>query len=277
MDNVTWPGRSEHEAPLATRNQGIAPHYRDLRSKLSRDPWKGAHHPRPQVRSPVLLRFYLILSFHRVFPILWTLVCPLIDETSRAKFLFYATDGQRGDQLAAQSAGLRWKFILFFFKKTPPEFFLTGITCTRTKSLTGWEDWPKYPFQKEALFPRAFTCPVRWESHCFSFFFLQFSDSQEFEKDQSPGPHLIENYHSLSLNKGQVARIHLFQWSGRSDCLAIVVPIVGYASMDGLSGPFTPWGVGHWPKAFSASVPRSSRLFSYNHGTICWWPTLVQR
>ena len=44
----------------------------------------------------------------RVFPILWTLVCPLIDETSRAKFLFYATDGQRGDQLAAQSAGLRW-------------------------------------------------------------------------------------------------------------------------------------------------------------------------
>ena len=48
--------------------------------------------------------------FHspRVFPILWTLVCPLIDETSRAKFLFYATDGQRGDQLAAQSAGLRW-------------------------------------------------------------------------------------------------------------------------------------------------------------------------
>ena len=44
---------------------------------------------------------------NRVFPILWTLVCPLIDETSRAKFLFYATDGQRGDQLAAQSAGLR--------------------------------------------------------------------------------------------------------------------------------------------------------------------------
>ena len=48
-----------------------------------------------------------------MFPILWTLVCPLIDETSRAKFLFYATDGQRGDQLTAQSAGLRWKLVLF--------------------------------------------------------------------------------------------------------------------------------------------------------------------
>ena len=51
----------------------------------------------------------------RVFPILWTLVCPLIDETSRAKFLFYATDGQRGDQLAAQSAGLRCNLIPFFY------------------------------------------------------------------------------------------------------------------------------------------------------------------
>ena len=30
---------------------------------------------------------------------------------------------------------------------------------------------------------------------------------KEFEKDQSPGPHLIENYHSLSLNKGQVTPI----------------------------------------------------------------------
>ena len=29
---------------------------------------------------------------------------------------------------------------------------------------------------------------------------------QEFEKDQSPGPHLMDNscYHSISLNKGQV-------------------------------------------------------------------------
>ena len=57
------------------------------------------------------LRSYLTLFFNRVFPILWTLVCPLIDETSRAKFLFYATDGQRGDQLTAQSAGLRWKLV----------------------------------------------------------------------------------------------------------------------------------------------------------------------
>merc|ERR1719447_2364461 len=56
---------------------------------------------------PETLGRVLIIRAPRVFPILWTLVCPLIDETSRAKFLFYATDGQRGDQLAAQSAGLR--------------------------------------------------------------------------------------------------------------------------------------------------------------------------
>ena len=31
---------------------------------------------------------------------------------------------------------------------------------------------------------------------------------QEFEKDQSPGPHLLDNscYHSISLHKGQVNR-----------------------------------------------------------------------
>ena len=58
-----------------------------------------------------------------MFPILWTLVCPLIDETSRAKFLFYATDGQRGDQLAAQSAGLRCKIIPF--QENPPPLLLS--------------------------------------------------------------------------------------------------------------------------------------------------------
>ena len=48
------------------------------------------------------------------------------------------------------------------------------------------------------------------------FFFLSpipISIFQEFEKDQSPGPHLIENYHSLSLNKGQVARNYNLSFS----------------------------------------------------------------
>ena len=38
---------------------------------------------------PETLGRVLIIRAPRVFPILWTLVCPLIDETSRGKFLFY--------------------------------------------------------------------------------------------------------------------------------------------------------------------------------------------
>ena len=41
---------------------------------------------------PETLGRVLIIRAPRVFPILWTLVCPLIDETSRGKFLFYAGD-----------------------------------------------------------------------------------------------------------------------------------------------------------------------------------------
>ena len=102
---------------MAPGNQGFAPYYRDLRSQLSRNSWKGSHHPRAEVRKlfSIEIKILPIKPIPRVFPILWTLVCPLIDETSRAKFLFYATDGQRGDQLAAQSAGLRCDLIPFFF------------------------------------------------------------------------------------------------------------------------------------------------------------------
>lgn len=39
-----------------------------------------------------LINSYIVFSLVRVFPILWTLVCPLIDETSRGKFMFYAGD-----------------------------------------------------------------------------------------------------------------------------------------------------------------------------------------
>ena len=38
----------------------------------------------------------LIIRAPRVFPIMWTLVSPLIDETSRAKFLFYGGNDYQG-------------------------------------------------------------------------------------------------------------------------------------------------------------------------------------
>lgn len=47
---------------------------------------------------PETLGRVLIIRAPRVFPILWTLVCPLIDETSRGKFLFYAGTDNRGEQ-----------------------------------------------------------------------------------------------------------------------------------------------------------------------------------
>ncbi len=38
----------------------------------------------------------LIIRAPRVFPIMWTLVSPLIDETSRGKFLFYGGNDYQG-------------------------------------------------------------------------------------------------------------------------------------------------------------------------------------
>ena len=99
--------------------------------------------------SVVPLAMFSPFHLPRVFPILWTLVCPLIDETSRAKFLFYATDGQRGDQLAAQSAGLRWGSWNCFQRQVWRENFdqglstrgqdpwLAGRTCPDSNS-RGW-------------------------------------------------------------------------------------------------------------------------------------------
>ena len=117
---------------------------------------------------PETLGRVLIIRAPRVFPILWTLVCPLIDETSRAKFLFYATDGQRGSEMAQQTVGLRDYL---------PE-----------DRIPDWLGGPAVlGIPEGGLVPKSF-----------------YMTSLEFEKDQSPGPHLIENYHSLSLNKGQV-------------------------------------------------------------------------
>lgn len=120
---------------------------------------------------PETLGRVLIIRAPRVFPILWTLVGPLIDETSRAKFLFYATDGHRGDQLAQQSAGL---------KDYLPEDKIP--------------DWLGGPLVSSI--PEGGPVPKSY-----------YMSSQEFEKDQSPGPHLIESYQSLSLNKGQVHEV----------------------------------------------------------------------
>ena len=56
---------------------------------------------------PETLGRVLIIRAPRVFPILWTLVCPLIDETSRSKFLFYAVSDGRGENFALHPGGLR--------------------------------------------------------------------------------------------------------------------------------------------------------------------------
>ena len=58
---------------------------------------------------PETLGRVLIIRAPRVFPILWTLVCPLIDETSRGKFLFYAgTEGNnRSENFSLSLGGLR--------------------------------------------------------------------------------------------------------------------------------------------------------------------------
>ena len=134
---------------------------------------------------PETLGRVLIIRAPRVFPILWTLVCPLIDETSRGKFLFYAGDHFLGpgglseylpeDKIpdwlgGASSTGgiedtLLLKQILIFIIN------ISGIP-------------------EGGLVPKSY-----------------YMSPQDFEKDQSPGPHLTDNscYQSISLNKSQVS------------------------------------------------------------------------
>jgi len=124
---------------------------------------------------PETLGRVLIIRAPRVFPILWTLVCPLIDETSRGKFLFYAGPGAetgRGDQFL-QPGGLR-DYI--------PE-----------EDIPNWLGGPANTGIPEGgLVPKSY-----------------YMSPQEFEKDQSPGPHLLDNscYQSISLNRGQVHEV----------------------------------------------------------------------
>lgn len=123
---------------------------------------------------PETLGRVLIIRAPRVFPILWTLVCPLIDETSRGKFLFYTgPDGGRTENFGLNPSGL---------KDYIPE-----------ERIPDWLGGPANTGIPEGgLVPKSF-----------------YMTPQEFEKDQSPGPHLMDNscYHSVSLNKGQVHEV----------------------------------------------------------------------
>jgi len=117
---------------------------------------------------PETLGRVLIIRAPRVFPILWTLVCPLIDETSRGKFLFYA-----GNDFSLTPGGL----MEYLPKQHIPDW-LGG------DSVTG--------IPEGGLVPKSFYMSV-----------------QDFEKDQSPGPHLMDNscYQSTTLHKGQVHEV----------------------------------------------------------------------
>jgi len=122
---------------------------------------------------PETLGRVLIIRAPRVFPILWTLVCPLIDETSRGKFLFYAgTDNNRGEQFLGPGG----------LKEYLPE-----------ERIPDWLGGPAATGIPEGgLVPKSF-----------------YMSQQEFEKDQSPGPHLTDSscYQSISLNKAQVHEV----------------------------------------------------------------------
>lgn len=113
---------------------------------------------------PETLGRVLIIRAPRVFPIMWTLVSPLIDETSREKFLFYGGNGYQ------ESGGL--------------------VDYIPTENIPDWLGGPKVTDIPEGgLVPKSHYMPA-----------------EEFVKDQSPGPHFLEEsyYHSTSLSRGQV-------------------------------------------------------------------------
>lgn len=116
---------------------------------------------------PETLGRVLIIRAPRVFPILWTLVCPLIDETSRGKFLFYAGDHFLGPGGLSE----------YLPEERVPDW-LGG------NSATG--------IPEGGLVPKSY-----------------YMSPQDFEKDQSPGPHLTDSscYQSISLNKSQVHEV----------------------------------------------------------------------
>lgn len=113
---------------------------------------------------PETLGRVLIIRAPRVFPIMWTLVSPLIDETSRGKFLFYSGNDYQG-----------------------PGGLVDYINPEHIPDWLGGSRETEIP--EGGLVPKSYYMSV-----------------EEFEKDQSPGPHLLEDsiYNSTSLSKGQV-------------------------------------------------------------------------
>ena len=100
----------------------------------------------------------LIIRAPRVFPIMWTLVSPLIDETSRGKFLFYGGNDYQGQ------GGL--------------------VDYISQEHIPDWLGGPKQTDIPEGgIIPKS-----------------NYMSLEEFEKDQSPGPHLLEDsiYNSTS-------------------------------------------------------------------------------
>ena len=113
---------------------------------------------------PETLGRVLIIRAPRVFPIMWTLVSPLIDETSRGKFLFYGGNDYQGP------GGL--------------------IDYIDQDLIPNWLGGPKQTDIPEGgLVPKSYYMSV-----------------EEFEKDQSPGPHLLEDsiYNSTSREYSRV-------------------------------------------------------------------------
>ncbi len=99
---------------------------------------------------PETLGRVLIIRAPRVFPIMWTLVSPLIDETSREKFLFYGGNDYQ------ESGGL--------------------VDYIDTDHIPEWLGGPcKSGIPEGGLVPKSYYMSV-----------------EEFEKDQSPGPHLLD-------------------------------------------------------------------------------------
>ncbi len=109
---------------------------------------------------PETLGRVLIIRAPRVFPIMWTLVSPLIDETSRGKFLFYGGNDYQGP-------GGLVDYIC-------PEYIPDWLGGSRSTEIP-----------EGGLVPKSYYMSV-----------------EEFEKDQSPGPHLLEDsiYNSTSRN-----------------------------------------------------------------------------
>ena len=107
---------------------------------------------------------------------MWTLVSPLIDETTRGKFIFYGGNDHLGNPAAAGAAAA---------DLPAPVVGAGGMADFIDPSIfPNWLGGPKsLEIPEGGLVPKSYYMSV-----------------EEFEKDQSPGPHLMEDsfYNSAS-------------------------------------------------------------------------------